>query len=180
MNLTEKTLSVKEIFKGRIITVTHDDVLLPDGKEAKREVVRHPGGVCVAPLTDKNEIIFVRQYRYPYGEVTLELPAGKLERGEDITLAAKRELSEETGAEGELIYLGEMYPTPGYVDEIIRLFVAPKLSYGDMHTDEDEFIETVKIPLDEAVKMALDGSIKDGKTLILIFKINEMMRRGQL
>lgn len=180
MELTEKTLKVKEIFKGRIITVTHDDVLLPDGNEAKREVVRHPGGVCVAPLTENNELIFVRQFRYPYGEVTLELPAGKLEKGEDVTLAARRELNEETGADGELIYVGETYPTPGYVDEIIRLFVAPKLTYGEMHTDEDEFIETVKIPLEKAVEMALDGSIKDSKTMILILKINEMKRRGTL
>ena len=116
----------------------------------------------------------------PYGEVTLELPAGKLEKGEDVVLAAKRELSEETGAEGEIISLGEMYPTPGYVDEIIRLFVAPRLSYGEMHTDEDEFIETVKIPLEEAVNMAIDGRIKDAKSVILILKINELKRRGEL
>lgn len=180
MDLTEKRTGGRVIFNGRIITVVEDDILLPNGAPAKREVVRHPGGVCIAPLTKENELIFVQQYRYPYGEVTLELPAGKLERGEDPLLAAQRELSEETGAGGRVIPAGEMYPTPGYVDEIIRLYIATELTFGSQHTDEDEFIETVKLPLEKAVEMVLEGSIKDGKTAILILKINELKKRGAL
>lgn len=180
MELTEKRTGGRTVFEGRVIRVEEDEVLLPDGKSASREVVRHNGGVCVAPLTDSGELILVRQYRYPYGEITLELPAGKLEKGEDPLSAAKRELSEETGAEGRLTPLGEMYPTPGYSDEIIRLYAATELSFGKMHTDDDEFIETVKLSLKEAEEMVLDGRIKDGKTQVLVLKTVLLTERGLL
>lgn len=180
MNLEETRTGGREIFNGRIITVLEDEVLLPDGSSAKREVVRHPGGVCIAPLTETGKLIFVRQYRYPYGEILLELPAGKLEKGEDPLPAAHRELEEETGFRGELIPAGEMYPTPGYCDEIIRLYIAENLTAGEMHPDLDEFIENVRIPLETAAQMALEGQIKDGKTVILILKIAELKRRDLL
>ena len=123
MKLSEKTLHEKEIYNGRIIRVHVDDVELENGARGMREVVEHPGGVCVAVLTGQNELIFVRQLRYPYKEVLLELPAGKLEPGEDPYAAMLREQLEETGTRGEhYIFLGNLYPTPGYCGEIIRLW----------------------------------------------------------
>lgn len=177
-DLKEVRVGGSTLFRGRIVSLQVDDVRLPDGSYGKREVVCHPGGVCVAPLTEDDQLIFVKQWRYPYGEVTLELPAGKLERGEDPDKAARRELSEETGATGTLRKMGEMYPTPGYVDEIIRLYVATGLTVGELHTDADEFIKTETIPLEKAVEMVLSGELKDAKTCLLILAINERKRRG--
>ncbi|MEE1105934.1 MAG: NUDIX hydrolase, partial [Ruminococcus sp.] len=114
MNLQEKKLSSKEIFNGKILHITHDEVELEDGSHAMREVVRHPGGVCVAAIDKDNNLLFVRQFRYPYNEVVLELPAGKLEKGSTPLENGKRELLEETGAVGySYISLGQVYPTPG-------------------------------------------------------------------
>ena len=122
MDLTEKTLESQRLFTGRIINLCLDKALLPDGSVANRELVQHPGGVSVAALTENNEIYMVRQFRYPYQQVLRELPAGKLEKGEDPFEAVKREQKEETGTIGQSYqYLGDIYPTPGYVDEIIRL-----------------------------------------------------------
>ena len=118
MDLTEKTLESRRLFTGKIINLCLDKALLPDGTTANRELVQHPGGVSVAALTENNEIYMVRQFRYPYQEILLELPAGKLERGENPFEAVKREQREETGTTAEEYrYLGEVYPTPGYVDE---------------------------------------------------------------
>ena len=171
--LREVRTGGRVIHEGKILTFIEDEVLLPDGNKATREVVRHPGGVCVAPLTSENELLFVRQWRYPYNEVTLELPAGKLAKGEDVFEAAARELKEETGASGTLRKLGEMYPSPGYTDEIIRLFIATDLSYGDASPDDDEFLLTERIPLEQAVDMVLRGELKDAKTCQLVLMIDK-------
>ena len=171
MDLTEKTLKKEYIFKGRIINLRVDDALMPDGKTALREVVEHPGGVCVAALTDENELLFVEQFRYPYSEVVLELPAGKLEYGEDPFLAGKRELKEETGAQAsEYEDLGKLYPTPGYCGEIIYMYLAKGLSYGEQQLDSDEFLEVKKIPLETAFKMVMNNEIRDSKTQVGIMK----------
>ena len=141
MKLEETTVEKKYIYKGKIINLRCDDALLPNGKPCIREVVEHPGGVCIAALTDDNELMFVRQFRYPYMEVILELPAGKLERGEDPLESGKRELLEEIGCTAdEYINLGKFYPTCGYVDEIIYLYLAKGLSFGEQKLDEDEFL----------------------------------------
>lgn len=125
MELIEKTLSRQEIFSGRIIHVHRDTVELPNGQEAAREVVDHPGGVCVLALDDQGRALLVRQFRYPYGKVLREVPAGKLEYGEDPDDAIVRELREETGASAASIRpLGELYPSPGYCGEIIRMYLA--------------------------------------------------------
>ncbi len=172
MNLTEIPLTQEAIYKGRIITLRVDKARLPNGSEATREVVEHPGGVCVAALTDDDCLLFVRQFRYPYGEVLLELPAGKLDRGEDPLEAGKRELAEETGASAtDYESLGKLYPSPGYCGEIIHLYMARNLSFGAMHPDEDEFLEVEKIPLEEAVRMVVDNQIPDAKTQAAVLKV---------
>lgn len=182
MKMEEIKQSETEIYRGKIIRVHVDDVELPDGAAAKREVVDHPGGVSVAVLTEKNELIFVRQFRYPYREVLLELPAGKLEPGEDPFEAMKREQREETGTAAErYVSLGNVYPTPGYVGEIIRLW-ACRLTEdeGALHLDEDEFLTTERIPLEDAVEMVLRNEIPDGKTQIGILKTARLVEQGLL
>ncbi len=179
MNLNEKTLEKIYIYNGKIINVRADRAELPNGKEAKREVVEHPGGVTVAALTDDNELMFVRQFRYPYGEIVLEIPAGKLEYGEDPFEAGKRELREETGAIArDYKDIGNFYPTPGYCGEIIHMYAAKGLSFTDMDPDEDEFLAVEKIPLEKAVDMVLNNEIRDGKTQAAILKVAELVRRG--
>lgn len=179
MELFEKTLEKNYVYQGKIINVCRDTVELPNGKTSIREKVEHNGGVCVAPITANNELIFVRQFRYAYDTVLLELPAGKLEKGEDPFEAGKRELEEETGfVAGKYYDLGKFYPTPGYCGEIIYLYAASQLSSTHMHLDEDEYLEVEKIPLDKAVDMVLAGEIPDGKTQTLIMRVAEMVRRG--
>ena len=132
MELIETTLSSEKIFDGRILHIRRDTVRLPDGSDATREVVDHPGGVCVLALDDENRALLVSQFRYPYKEVVREVPAGKLEYGEDPREAAIRELAEETGATaGEFRSLGELYPSPGYCGEIIRMYLARDLTFGE-------------------------------------------------
>ncbi len=178
MKLEETTVEKKYIYKGKIINLRCDDALLPNGKPCIREVVEHPGGVCIAALTDNNELMFVRQFRYPYMEVILELPAGKLERGEDPLETGKRELLEEIGCTAaEYINLGKFYPTCGYVDEIIYLYLAKGLSFGEQQLDEDEFLNIEKIPLEKAVEMVLNNEIPDGKTQAAILKTYLRMKK---
>ncbi len=182
MNLTEKQLEANYIFKGRIINLRQDTALLPNGNTALREVIEHPGGVCVAALTDNDELLFVKQWRYPYMEETLEVPAGKRDKnGEDPLECGKRELSEETGATAEnYIDLGCLYPSPGYVNEVIYCYLATNLTYGDMNPDEDEFLDVIKIPLEKAVEMVLSGEIKDAKTQIAILKVKVLRDSGKI
>lgn len=178
MNLNETTLSTDRKFEGRIINLRVDTVELPNGNTATREVVEHKGGVCVAPLTDNKELLFVRQYRHPYGKVLLELPAGKLDKiGEDRLSAAIRELREETGATAKNIqFLGELYPAPGYCNEILTLYLATELTFGEADPDEDEFLQVERIELDKAVQMVLDGEIPDAKTQTLVLKVAALVK----
>ena len=181
MDLTEKTLESRRLFTGKIINLCLDKALLPDGTTANRELVQHPGGVSVAALTENNEIYMVRQFRYPYQEILLELPAGKLERGENPFEAVKREQREETGTTAEEYrYLGEVYPTPGYVDETIRLWACRVKARGEMDLDDDEFLEVEKIPLQKAVEMVLQNDIRDAKTQIGILKTKFLVEKGDL
>ena len=171
MDLIEKKLSSEEIFDGVAIHLFRDEILLPNGNKGVREVVRHPGAVCVIPITDEGEVIFVNQFRYALDRVTLEVPAGKLEKGEDPMEAALRELSEETGVTAQNIEpLDALYTSPALIDEIIYMYIATGLSQGEQHLDDDEFVNAVKIPLDEAIDMVMSGKILDAKTQLIILK----------
>ncbi|MBQ3088388.1 MAG: NUDIX hydrolase [Clostridia bacterium] len=178
MNLEEKQLSFEYKFKGKIINLRVDEALLPNGATASREIVEHNGGICVVPITEKNEVLMVEQYRYPYSEVVLEIPAGKRDGDEEPLEGGKRELKEETGAVAEnYTFLGELYPSPGYCGEIIYMYLATGLSYGETNPDEDEFLNLKKIPLEKAVEMIMNGEIKDAKTQAAILKTERILRK---
>lgn len=170
--LMEKTVSSRSVFRGHLLDIYEDTVLLPNGQTAGREYNRHVGAVCVIPITAEGNVIMERQYRYPTGEVLLEIPAGKLnEKNEDRTEAIRRELREETGAvAGTLVDLGWFYPTPAYSDEKITMYLAKDLSYGDRSLDEDEFLNVEEIPLSELVKSALSGELHDAKTQMAVLR----------
>ncbi len=181
MELTEKTLSSKTVFDGRILHITLDEVELPNGRQSKREVVNHPGGVAVAALDEENNLLFVRQFRYPYKEVVLELPAGKLEKGSTPLENGKRELLEETGAEGySYISLGQLYPSPGYTSEIIHLYACRVKSVGESRPDDGEFLNIEKIPLDKAVEMVLNNMIPDSKTQVAVLKTALLLQSNKI
>ena len=181
MDLTEKPVKQEYKFKGKIVNLRVDDALLPNGNIAKREIVEHNGGVMVAPLDNEDNLYFVKQFRYPYMEIVTELPAGKLEKGEDPLEAGKRELKEETGAvANKYVSLGQLYPTPGYCGEIIHMYLATELSFGEQNPDDDEFLEVYKIPLAKAVEMVLSGELKDSKTQTAILKIHCLKQEGRI
>ncbi len=177
MDFTEKPLKQDYLYRGKIVNLRVDNAELPDGTTALREVIEHPGGVCVAALTEKEELLFVEQFRYPYMETVLELPAGKLEYGEDPFEAGKRELLEETGAAAENYRdLGKLYPTPGYCGEIIHMYLAENLTFSEQHLDEDEFLEVRRIPLEEAFQMVMRNEIRDSKTQVGILKTYQLVK----
>ncbi|HOV68980.1 MAG TPA: NUDIX hydrolase [Clostridia bacterium] len=181
MVLKEVELKRDYIYKGRIIKLRNDEVVLPDGQRAYREVVEHPGGVCVLPLSCTGEITLVRQYRYPCGDVLLEAPAGKLDPGEEPLACGARELMEETGIRAErYISLGRVYTSPGFSTEIIYLYLALGLIYEKSRPDDGEFLEIVKMPLEDAVSRILDNKIADAKTQIIILRTHELVSRGKL
>ncbi len=180
MDFTEKTLSREYKYKGRIISLRVDEILTPDKKPATREVVEHGGGVCVAALCDDGCVLAVRQYRYPYSEVVLEIPAGKRDGAEDPFLCGQRELLEETGATAaEYKFLGELYPSPGYCGEVIYMYAAKGLSFGEANPDEDEFLAVEKIPLGTFVDMIIAGDVKDAKTQAAVLKLKALVDRGE-
>lgn len=176
MDIREKTIKSERIFEGKILKLDYDTVLLPNGREANREIVRHPGGVGIVVIDENRMIYMVRQYRIPYDDILLEIPAGKLDTGEDTLDAAKRELSEETGLIAEnWRFMGCFYPSVGFCDENLRLYMATELTVGEVHPDDDEFLNVVKMPLDDVVRMCVDGTIKDGKTVAAVLKAEYLM-----
>lgn len=178
MDMTEKTLESREVYRGRILRVREDRVRLPNGKEGVREVVEHPGGVAILPLYRDGTVSIVRQFRYPFRQVVTELPAGKLERGEDHRPAALRELEEEVGVRaGELIYLGYLYTSPGFSTEVLHMYLARDLEPGVCHPDDDEFLECERIPFDQLVEQVVSGVICDAKTVALVLKAKAYLGR---
>lgn len=181
MKLEEKTLSTAEVFDGRILHITLDEVELPDGSRSKREVVNHPGGVAVAALDDENNLLFVRQFRYPYKEVVLELPAGKLEKGMTPLENGKRELMEETGATGySYISLGQLYPSPGYTNEIIHLYACRISGIGRSKPDDGEFLNVERIPLEKALELVLNNQLPDAKSQVAVLKTAALLKSGKI
>lgn len=177
MELLEKTLSSALIFDGVLLKVYRDEVGLADGGQSVREFVHHPGGVAVVALDAEGNVCLERQFRYPYRKIVTEIPAGKLEPGEDPFDAIRRELKEEIGAEaGRWDALGSIMPSVGYTDEMIYLFLARDLTFGERHLDRDEFLEPFKMPFDEALAQAADGRLNDAKTLSALFRADRLMR----
>ncbi|MGN0641939.1 MAG: NUDIX domain-containing protein [Huintestinicola sp.] len=180
MHLFEKTVDKKVVFEGKIITVRSDKAELEDGSVVGRELVIHPGGVCVAALTPENDVLMVKQFRYAFSEPLLEIPAGKLEFGEDPREAGLRELSEETGAVCESFeYLGVCYPSVAYLTEKIHMYLARGLTFGKTNFDDGEFLDIIKVPFDKAVQMVLDGEIPDAKTQLALLKADALIRSGK-
>ena len=177
----EKTLTSEVLFEGRVITLTKDTALLENGKTAEREVVHHHGGACILPYFEDGTICMVRQFRYAMQQELWELPAGKLEKGEDPFEAAKRELGEECGLTADnYISLGQFFPTVGYDTEVIDTGVAPGLHQTQMHLDADEFLTPDRVPLDKAYEMVMSGEIRDGKTIAGILKLKALIAEGRL
>lgn len=178
-NLIEKTIVSKSIYEGYILHVKEDDIELPNGKPAKREIIRHIGAVCVVPVTDNNEIIVERQFRYPINQVITEIPAGKLDsKDEDRLEAAKRELKEETGyVADEWTDIGIYYPAAAYSDERITMYMARGLHKGEQKLDEDEFLDVKSVPVDVLVEMIMKGEITDGKTQVAVLKVAKLLEK---
>lgn len=168
MDYVEKTVKKNYQYKGKILSLRCDDALLPDGKPCKREIVEHSGGACVLYVENEN-VLLVRQYRYAYGESIYEIPAGKLNEGEDPAQAALRELEEEAGVKAEcleLLYID--YPSPGYTNEKIYIYLAHGGKKTAAHLDEGEFLDVEYIPLSKVEEMLKSGEIRDGKTIIAL------------
>lgn len=177
MDLTEKTLGSEEIYRGKIITVYRDTVSLPEGRTSKREIVEHAGGAGIVALDGDGYIYLVRQYRYAFGCELLEIPAGKLETGEDPAKCAARELAEETGFTAEKMeFLGEILPSPGYCREVLYDYLATGLKSGAMHLDPGEYLHVEKMRLEDAYHAVMRGELSDAKTAIGILKTWELFR----
>ena len=181
-NLLEKTLDSEQIYKGQVLDVVRDTVILPNGKTSTREYCRHIGAVCVIPLLDDGTVLMERQYRYPHGRVFFEIPAGKLNyKDEDPLLAVKRELREETGAvAGKYTDLGLMIPSPAILGERIQMYLAEDISFTERELDEDEFLDVERIPLDTLYEMVMRGEISDAKTQIATLKVYNIKREKDL
>ena len=177
-DLTEKQLHREEIFRGVALHVVKDDILLPDGKRSVREISLHNGAAAVIPILDDGRVLMERQFRYAHGRVMLEIPAGKLNTKDEPPLeSAKRELAEETGAIAEkYTYLGSIAPSPALLDEVIHIYMAEGIRFGESHLDEGEFLEPVYYTLDQLFDMVMRGEITDAKTQIAILKAKELLK----
>lgn len=173
----EKQVHSQLIFDGAVLHVYRDDIALPDGRPAFREYIKHNGAVCIIPVTAEREVLCVRQYRYAVGELMLEIPAGKLDSPEeDPRDAALRELREETGARcGRLTELGLYLGSPALLSERIYMYLAEDLTFGETDPDEDEFLDLIRIPLDDLVEMVMAGQVPDGKTQAAVLRAARML-----
>lgn len=179
MHLQEETKQSETVYQGKIFRITKDTAQLEDGSLVQRDVVHHSGGVCVVPLTKNNTVLMVKQFRYPMQKVTLEIPAGKREPGEEPVQCGLRELREETGRTcQELVPLGTLFPTPAYDTEVIYMYLARQLSQPMAQClDDDEFLDVTELSLDEAVEMVMRGEIEDAKTQIALLKTARLLEK---
>lgn len=178
MDLIEKTVKSEQIYNGAVVDLRVDTVVLPDGKEAKREVIHHPGGVCIVAVDDNNNVLLVKQFRNPAQQVLLEIPAGKLEYGEDPLEAGMRELEEETGVVAdEFVFMGCFYPLPAYSKEKIYMYFARNLKQTKQHLDDDEFLVVEKMHFDKLLKKVANGEIIDGKTALALLRAKEYINK---
>ena len=170
--LVEETQSSKKIFNGRLLKVYHDVAHLPNATIGSREWIKHPGACAVVPIFENQDIMLVKQFRYPVAQIFYEVPAGKIDLKEFPDNTAKRELLEETGLHCEqLFYIGHFYPAIGYADEIIHIYAATGLSQFKSDTDADEFLINKRMTFKEALQMISDGEINDGKTIICLYRV---------
>ena len=170
-NLFEKEVSRDIIFEGKVFNIAVCQAELPSGEIVRRDIMLHNGGVGVLPIDENINVILVQQYRYGASCFLWEIPAGKLEKGEDPFECAKRELEEETGYRTDnYTYLGILNPSPAIMSEVIHIYLAQDLTAGERHLDQDEFLEVQKVPFEVAYQMVLDGKITDAKTQIAILK----------
>jgi ADP-ribose pyrophosphatase len=177
MKLTEKVLSSERKFEGKVIRLRVDTVELENKSTAIREIVEHPGGVCVISIDDDENVLMVKQYRAPFKSVILEVPAGKLNYGEDHFICGKREFLEETGYNAEnFTYLGVFYPSVGFLDEVLHIYLAENLTKAEQNLDDDEFLTVEKYKLSDLVKMVMTNEIKDAKTIIAILMLSERLK----
>ncbi len=178
MNLTEKKICGEDIFDGIVLHVRKDTVELPNGNTSTREYIKHNGAVCVIPVTDDGEVVLERQFRYAIGKVLTEIPAGKLEPGEDRIEAARRELKEETGYEaGMMTYIGEFFGSPALLEERVTMYLATELTKSEMKLDEDEFLEVFTMPLEEAYQKVMANEFDDAKTQLCILKAYMILKK---
>ncbi|MFA6075972.1 MAG: NUDIX hydrolase [Negativicutes bacterium] len=174
MVLEEKRLNGETLFEGKILTLQHDDVELPNGNCAKREIVRHPGAVAVVPVLPNGDIVMVRQFRYPICKAILEIPAGKLDCGEQPEQCALRELEEETGYTGSVRKLIAIHTTPGFSDELIHLYIAENLHFKKQCLDEDEFVNVEILSRSKLRELIKSGELSDAKSLVALMLIGIM------
>jgi ADP-ribose pyrophosphatase len=178
-DFTEKKISSRAAYRGRLLKVNEDEVQLPDGGKALREYVQHPGAAIILPIFDDGSVLLERQFRYPLGQHFYELPAGKLEGSEPPLETAKRELLEETGyVAAQWRELGRFHPCIGYSDERIDFFLARELEFKAVNRDEGEFLETLSVPLDEAIDWIRRGRISDTKTILGLFWAEKLLKEN--
>lgn len=172
MIFEEKTVTTKKVFDGSVVKLRVDEVAMPDGSLAVRELVEHPGGVGIVAINEKDEIVLVRQFRKPIEKAIYEIPAGKLDSGEPHRECGIRELAEETGLRADNFeYMGFIYPSPGFVDEITHVYYATGLTQGETNPDEDEYLDIEYMPFEKAYNMVLNNEINDAKSVFGILKV---------
>jgi ADP-ribose pyrophosphatase len=173
--------NVKSIYKGRVLDINIERIRLPNGNDVDLEIVRHPGGACALPLHDDGDVTLIRQYRQPAGEIIWEIPAGRIDAGEDPESCARRELEEEAGlTAGRMEKLSSFMTTPGFCSEVLHIYLAKDLIHCGQRLEHDESLEVVKLPIRDAMKMVLNGEINDGKTMIALLLAKERMLMGRL
>ena len=177
-DLTESKVSSEQIFSGRLLDVRRDEVSLPEGGTSVREYIRHPGAVVMIPILPDGKILLIRQFRYPMGDVEIELPAGKIDPGEEVEETLQRELKEETGYKAEkTTFITEIHPCIGYSNERMWLYLAEDLIKTNEKKDQDEFLELNPMTLNQAMKLVIDGEITDVKTMIGLFWFQNVLHR---